>query len=64
MRRLIEFGAVHYSPIHPLPPQKIARDSVEGRQQLDAAQAARLAGLARHGRNVSLVLPADTLRSV
>lgn len=52
MRRLVEFGAVYYCPIHPLPPQKSARDSPEGQQQLEDARAARLAGAARHGKHV------------
>ena len=52
IQRLIEFGAVYYCPIHPLPPQQLAADTPAGRQQLAAAQAARLAGAARHGKSV------------
>jgi hypothetical protein len=52
IQRLLEFGAVYYCPIHPQPPQQLAADTPEGRQQLADAQAARLAGAARHGKSV------------
>lgn len=52
---LMRFGAVHYSRIHPLPPKKIGRDDPAGQQQLERAQAARAAGAARHGKDVSAI---------
>lgn len=51
--RLIRFGAVHYCPIHP-PPVNVGRDDPAGQQQLERAQAARAAGTARHGKDVSI----------
>ncbi len=51
--RLIRFGAVHYCPIHPLPPVNVGREPA-GQQQVERAQAARAAGTARHGKDVSI----------
>jgi hypothetical protein len=52
VQRLIEFGAVYYCPIHPPPPQHAITDTPEGHQQATDVRAARLAGAARHGKDV------------